>query len=100
MAKKSRKTNQEIQVKILDVMFDSKESNLMTSTIAKKLKSNWPTTKAYMNLLAKQPILNEIIVEGKVLGYSLNQNILSILMASKFSEMCSLDWSKEVSQND
>ena len=95
MKTRKRKANRELQIKILDFMFDSKDSNLMTSTIAKAIKSNWPTTKKYMELL-KQPILKEIKVEDKVLGYSLNQDILSLLMASKFSEMCSLDWSRGV----
>ena len=54
--KRKRKTNQELQIKILDFMFDSKEENLMTSTIAKAIKSNWPTTKKYMEIL-KQGLL-------------------------------------------
>lgn len=94
-----RKPKTEIRLNILDFLLNSKEESISTNVIAKAIHSNFPTTKKFISQMADLTLLKKIIVDGKILGYSLNQELLSLLMASDFEEMCSLDWTKPTKLN-
>lgn len=91
-----RKSKEGIKLEILNYMLKREDdsNNVSTNVIADIIKSNFPTTKKYLLQIADLKLLNKVKVDGHIVGYSLNHNLLGLLMASKFSEICSLDFAK------
>ncbi len=79
MGRRTRKVEENIVKEIVRCMMESEYENMTSEYIAKKIKSNWLTTKSRLEKLEKEGIVKSIVVMDKTVGYTLNKYTVDLI---------------------